>query len=670
MRKLFFFFVLLFAQNAFCVNIDTINITSKISDVTVFFSGAQITRTVDLKITKGQHLLKFDQLPFEINPQSIQVQGIDHCDILSVKHLVNYYNASVKDKEEKEIQKKIDDQELKIKDINNRLSVFDLESKLLLDNSNLQKKDDGSAINDIREAADYYSLRLNEILLGKLKLNTELKVTSDSIQSLYSQMNEINSKKRKVFSQILVLAECSENINSSLKLSYYIASAGWVPLYDFRVDDITKPLSIVYNSNVYQSTGEDWNNVNIRLSTNNPSLSGNKPELLTWNLGQYNSYENNMVNEGISGIRGRVNDAATNEPVPFANVVIKQGNTMISGAVTDINGQYTIKPVPSGYYTVEVSYIGYNNSVASNVSLQADKFTVQDFLMEANTIALQEVAIVYQNPDNVSRYSIDADQVQYEVGGISGENDLSQYYKAEGKKRTTKSITGWSYDAVDMKNNEEVTSNYISNSLKSTLSNLEYVIDIPYNVPSDGQDYLIKIKDTGINVNYSYHAVPKLDHDAFLVAEIYDWTPLNLLSGKTSIYYQGTFTGESFIDANNASDTLSISLGRDKNIIIQRLGNKETFDKRIIGSTIKETVGYDITLKNNKQSQIRIIIEDQYPVSEKKSVEVTLLDYSGAKNDEKAGKLTWEMQLQPGEKKVLTYKYSVKYPKDISLEVE
>jgi hypothetical protein len=669
MKKLIFVCTLLLSQTAFCSNIDTINISSTITDVTVFFSGAQITRTVDLKLNKGQHLLKFDQLPFEINPKSIQVQGIDHCDILSVKHLVNYYNASLKDKEEKEIQQKIDDQELKIKDINNRLAVFDLESTLLLDNSNLQKKDDGSAIKDIKEAADYYRTKLNEILQGKLKLNTELKATNDSIQSLYSSLNEVNSKKRKVYSQILILVECSESINSPLHMSYYIASAGWVPLYDFRVDDITKPLSIIYNSNVYQSTGEDWNNVNIKLSTNNPSLSGNKPDLITWNLGEWNSYQQEMTSAGVSGIKGRVTDETTNEPLPFANVELKQGNTLVGVAVTDIDGQYTIKPAPSGTYTVEVTYIGYNSSTAGSVWLEADKFMVQDFMLNANSVGLQPTEIAdYEN--HISQMSNGDGQIQVQLEGkISEAKPTTAYYGVDFRSYRGNALKQDDY-IWDFKTQEKVTANSISNSLKSTLSNLEYVIDVPYTVPSDGQDYLIKIKDTGINVSYSYHAVPKLDHDAFLVADIYDWTPLNLLSGKTSIYYQGTFTGESFIDANNASDTLIISLGRDKNIIIQRLGNKETFDKRIIGSTIKETVGYDITLKNNKQSQIRIIIEDQYPVSEKKSVEVILLESAGAKIDEKGGKLTWEMQLQPGEKKVLTYKYSVKYPKDITLEVE
>jgi hypothetical protein len=67
---------------------------------------------------------------------------------------------------------------------------------------------------------------------------------------------------------------------------------------------------------------------------------------------------------------------------------------------------------------------------------------------------------------------------------------------------------------------------------------------------------------------------------------------------------------------------------------------------------------------------VSIMIEDQYPVSEKKSIEVLLLDDGAARNYANVGKLKWEFQLQPGEKKVLSYKYSVKYPKAVDLYVE
>jgi hypothetical protein len=135
--------------------------------------------------------------------------------------------------------------------------VFDLEEKLFLDNSKLGKKDDGSTIAEIKEAADFYRVRLNDIRQSRLNLSTDLELDNKDLQELYVQLNEVIAKKSKVYSQILITLDCEKDIASDLNVSYYIPSVGWSPSYDFRVDDITKPLVIVYNASVYQSSGED-----------------------------------------------------------------------------------------------------------------------------------------------------------------------------------------------------------------------------------------------------------------------------------------------------------------------------------------------------------------------------------------------------------------------------
>ena len=98
-------------------------------------------------------------------------------------------------------------------------------------------------------------------------------------------------------------------------------------------------------------------------------------------------------------------------------------------------------------------------------------------------------------------------------------------------------------------------------------------------------------------VDYEYVVVPKLDPDAFLTAHLNNWEKLDLLSGKASIYFKGTFTGESYIDANQSEDTLTLSLGRDKNIVVSREENKKVDEKQFYGNNAKETIAWDIVVK-------------------------------------------------------------------------
>ena len=146
------------------------------------------------------------------------------------------------------------------------------------------------------------------------------------------------------------------------------------------------------------------------------------------------------------------------------------------------------------------------------------------------------------------------------------------------------------------------------------------------------------------------------------MADITEWNKLNLLSGNSSIFYQGTFVGEAYLDVEQTTDTLSISLGRDQNVILKREVNKEISTKRIFGNNAKETQGLDLTIRNTKNVPIKIVIEDQYPLSDRDYIEVELLENSGAKVDKKEGKLSCNIELDPEETKKLTFSYSVKYP--------
>lgn len=236
-------------------------------------------------------------------------------------------------------------------------------------------------------------------------------------------------------------------------------------------------------------------------------------------------------------------------------------------------------------------------------------------------------------------------------------------------KRSAKSVASTTGGVRGSRSDEVV---YFTDGYESStnITSLEYKIDIPYSIPSDGKDYNVKIKEVKIPVNYIFKSVPKLDKDVFLIAEISDWTKLNLLSGKSSIYYNGIFTGQSEIDVKNLKDTLTISLNRDKNIIVERTLSKEKVEKQFIGNNIKETLNWNITVKNNKNVKANIYIEDQFPISENKSIVIEQLENSNGKVNDQTGKVIWNLELEPNEKKELNLKYSVKYPNTMHLNVE
>lgn len=192
----------------------------------------------------------------------------------------------------------------------------------------------------------------------------------------------------------------------------------------------------------------------------------------------------------------------------------------------------------------------------------------------------------------------------------------------------------------------------------------EFEIAVPYTILSDSKAYTVDVNTFDLPAVFEYSAIPKMDRDAFLVARITDWNKLNLVSGHASVFYAGTFVGQSYINTSTVADTMSISLGRDKRIIIKRAQKMEDSKSQVIGSSIKETFMYEIIVRNNKECAVNITLQDQVPVSQNSDITVDVINISGGTLDPLSGIITWKMTLQPSETKLLILNYSIKYPKN------
>ena len=200
-------------------------------------------------------------------------------------------------------------------------------------------------------------------------------------------------------------------------------------------------------------------------------------------------------------------------------------------------------------------------------------------------------------------------------------------------------------------------------SITDNALDVTYDIDLPYDVPTNGKQQIATLKEASIPAIYKYYAVPKLDKDAYLLAEVTDWEKLNLLPGEANIIFEGTYVGKSFLDPASTNDTLNLTLGKDKRVIIKKEKLTDYSSSKLIGTNKVQTITYELTVKNNKKEPISLLLKDQYPISTNKEIEVELLESTDAANNAEIGVLTWKLQLAPGESKKVRISYSAKYPK-------
>ncbi|MBK8500670.1 MAG: DUF4139 domain-containing protein [Flavobacteriales bacterium] len=218
----------------------------------------------------------------------------------------------------------------------------------------------------------------------------------------------------------------------------------------------------------------------------------------------------------------------------------------------------------------------------------------------------------------------------------------------------------------------------VANTVNFRTTTVEFAIETPFTVPSDGVQHTVGVHTHSIAAVYKHYATPKLDKDAFLYARTTGWEDLNLLPGQANVFFEGTFVGESYLQLDMPKDTLDISLGRDKGVVVERVRRKSTNEKAVIGGKRKLLIGWDLTVRNTKGTAIDLEVRDQYPLSPQSEIEVKLEENtgsgagagSGAVVDENKGSLTWNFRLEPKATKKLGFAYTVKHPKDLPVVVE
>jgi uncharacterized protein (TIGR02231 family) len=174
----------------------------------------------------------------------------------------------------------------------------------------------------------------------------------------------------------------------------------------------------------------------------------------------------------------------------------------------------------------------------------------------------------------------------------------------------------------------------------------------------------VALKEIKLPANYKYYAAPRVDKEAFLLAEINDYSKYNLLPGEANIIFEGLYVGKTTINPNQTTDTLNLSMGRDKKISIKREKVVDKSGTKFLSSYKEQTFTYDITIRNNKKEEIELLLKDQYPLSTDKEITIDLLDDGKAKVNTETGILTWALKLSANETKKIRISYKVKYPKD------
>lgn len=261
-------------------------VPSKIDQVVVFQQGAQVRRTADVNLVPGVSTLVFTGLHASVNPSQVRVSGDGPFEVVSISH--RYHVDTLSGKESEATRNRMLKQR---QELNDRINVavgrgvlFDREEQLLLNNQSFLVKDSGVDLQRLIDANRFFNERFAAIHTGRAAIEKEVRGLQEQVLALDKDLAALPALITQSTLEMLVRIDANQAGKGALMLSYWMQGATWSPSYNARVKDLKQPLQLEYQAMVYNSTGEDWKQVALSISTGAPSNNRAKPMLSPYNL--------------------------------------------------------------------------------------------------------------------------------------------------------------------------------------------------------------------------------------------------------------------------------------------------------------------------------------------------------------------------------------------------
>jgi TonB-dependent SusC/RagA subfamily outer membrane receptor len=578
-------------------------VPAELKTATVYSTGAELTHNAKALLKQGNSELIIQGISSYVDVNSIQVNCPASVTILGVEFSNNYLQPDIANP----VVNRLEDSVEKINGDIARIDVSVTTTSELLSvlkaNKEIKGTQTGLSVAELMKLMDYYKIKSNELQNELTALQEKKKKILLVVDKLNKQITEEQKKNTKSGGRIILQLSSALPGQYEFTISYITQNAYWTPYYDIKVDDIKNPMKITYKAKIVQTTGIDWKQVKLSLSTSTPTQYGNAPILRSWFL----SYINPV----------RSMDRQLSNSIQSFNRDELQGRSQ--GMLSEV--------------------------VISAPALRGQGIYKQDnqplYIVNGAEMVASEYSKI--NPDAIKNIEILQGEKGAAIYGSRGNNGVVLITLKDGLE-----------DYVSVTDNE---------------LDISYDIELPYDVPTNGKQQVATLKEASVQAAYKYYSVPKLDKDAFLLAEISDWEKLNLLPGEANIIFEGTYIGKTFIDPANTADTLNLTMGKDKRVVIKREKLMDFSSVKFLGSNKLQKITYQLTVKNNKKDVVKLLLKDQYPISTNKEVEVELLESDDAMINTEIGVLTWKLELAPGESKKVRISYSVKYPKGKTLNL-
>ena len=590
----------------------------------VYQNTALVTREVTAPEGAGVTEVIVTGLPNSTINTSLYAEGSDGIRILSAR----YRTRAISEDNREEVRKL----EAKIKDSQKKLQLLTADSAALSQNTAFVTKLENFTAATLQTLTEKGHLDSEKtIALATFIRDTRTKGIREEV-ALKQQMEGI--QEEMAFTQ-RVLQEKSGGVSrterdavividktnpgaGTIRLNYLVSQASWRPQYKLRAGTKEKDaVTIEYLASVTQQTGEDWNGVNLVLSTAQPLLNASPPDLRTLEI-------------AIGGPPGSGPGLVASQPMGGP-----------SGGGPGGSGGFPGGPGGSGGFPGGPGGFGGGGGMpAPTAYLKGLEEQSRNFRAQSNAELNKKNEVVGNTLSNQAAA-------------------LDQYVDLLASK-------------------EEIAKRDTVSDILDGGPSVTYHLKTKLALPSRNDDQVLEIAKLDVVPRFYYKAVPVLTMNVYRLADLVNTTDYVLLPGEATMYLGMDFVGQTKMPLVAIGKPFTVGFGVDPQLQVQRKLMDKT--RTTQGGNQVLTFKYRILLNSYKANPVEVQVWDRMPHAEAmQTIAITIQkgeselskDPLYIRDDRTKNLLRWDVKIDPkqnGEKAMaVDYEYKMEFERSVNI---
>jgi len=264
---------------------EPVGVDGPITSVIVYRGQALVTRTIEIPSGGGDMELLLENLPEKILPESLYAQSGGTVSVLSVRYREKVVREDMREEvkalqgEILALKKQIQNAGFDQQNCMDRIDRYREQWKLSVDSANADLNRGILQPEAVQKLTEFLETKSIELHKESVRLVNEKQDLERRLAEAEKKLNELQQGQQRVNRQALVYIARADNAKASISLSYLVRDANWQPQYNLRAMPEQKAAGVEYNALVQQSSGEDWSNTTLALSTAEPMMISTAPSL-------------------------------------------------------------------------------------------------------------------------------------------------------------------------------------------------------------------------------------------------------------------------------------------------------------------------------------------------------------------------------------------------------